>query len=665
MTKLKKMRKDLFKKDVISNHNSENAARILLDILSIDWIKGLISLKRSQILINNFGNPKVGVKIIEVIKLISKTVPSKYRNRYLKYFSSIMPLNNLLQVLSKNLIKSEFWRLDKEVCLTSLIARFEAVYAHIDNSIQTLLKDGLKEKNTIHFGRPILLRADDGSLVEVDKKFQQLAASLDRNLRFIEYHLKRTPLVNIATPPKAYEAGAFQIAGELWNSIFYLINKVSLFDWYATKISDNPETLYYQPRNKTEHIMSKIGDLRESQWLIQQFIDAEDKYKSIKMSIKSDDPFLPRNEKELRAYIEISQMCNDNRILDVEFKNGLKVKEYLRSWFVISELAKDHFNKKKGFLLESEDSVDVSNLLFISSDALISALTKKGKVEPVSAQKSIELMCYWNMDHDIFSSPLFPTNDGSYLILTCAFISGNPVRSIFRLLSHDEIDIGFKGISSEKNLENIFSRMGFKCLTGYKYQDSLGEGEIDCIAFKENIFFVCESKNIVPNESTNDRFRTLDLFEKKASKQANRGSRFINSHLSKICEQFSIKVLNNGSVRVYPFIITNLFGFTGLVINGVHVCDFSALERFAQDKYVYRMRRGEKEINKVPVHELYKGDEPTANDLLNQLHKPFQLEYERKKLKIVSTTQPMTKELNLVIFDVSESETASETIDLS
>ena len=52
------------------------------------------------------------------------------------------------------------------------------------------------------------------------------------------------------------------MTGELWNSIFYLIDKVSLFDWYATKEGDNPETLYYQPKNKTEHILKIVGELR-------------------------------------------------------------------------------------------------------------------------------------------------------------------------------------------------------------------------------------------------------------------------------------------------------------------------------------------------------------------------------------------------------------------
>ena len=54
--------------------------------------------------------------------------------------------------------------------------------------------------------------------------------------------------------------------------------------------------------------------------------------------------------------------------------------------------------------------------------------------------------------------------------------------------------------------------MGFKCLTSYKFHDPSGPGEIDCIAFKEDTFIVCESKNTIPNESTYDRYRTLELF---------------------------------------------------------------------------------------------------------------------------------------------------------
>ena len=620
----------------------------------------MTSLKRSEVLINKFGNAKAGDQITEVIDLVSKAVPSKYKNRYLKYFSSIIPLNNLLQELSKGIIESEFWLLDKEVCLASLLARFEVEYAYLDHTVQTRLKDSLKESNTLDMGKPIFLRAIDGSFVGVDDKLQQLAASLDRSLRFIEYHLQRIPLANIATSPEAYKAGTFQIAGELWNSMFYLIDKVSLFDWYATKTSDKPETLYYQPRNKPEHILNTVGDLRESQWILQGFLDAEERYRSIKKSITSDDPLVPRNDRELRSYVELSEMCHDAKILNVEFKNGLKVKEYIRAWFVISELTKEHFNEKKQSLLETKDKLDVSNLLIISADALIALLIEKGKLDRASAQESIELLTYWNMDHDVFSSPLFPTTEEQYLILTGIFASGNPVRSIFRLLSHDEIDISFKGISSEKKLGKLFTRMGFNCLTGYKFHDASGEGDIDCIAFKEDTFIVCESKNIVPNESTYDKYRTLQLFTKKASNQANRAVRFVNSNLSKICEQLSIKISNSEAARICPVIITNLFGFTGLVINAVPVCDFSALGKFAMDKYVYRTIRGKEGINKVPVKELYKGDVPTAAELLNQLHNPFQVEYEARRLKTTSITQRMTEELILEIFHVKESETTDD-----
>ena len=146
----------------------------------------------------------------------------------------------------------------------------------------------------------------------------------------------------------------------------------------------------------------------------------------------------------------------------------------------------------------------------------------------------------------------------------------------------------------------------------------------------------------------------------KASNQANRAVRFVNSHLSQMLEDLSINVSNKEAIRIFPVIITNLFGFTGLVINSVPVCDFSALGKFATDKYVYRITKNKEGINRVPFKELYKGDVPTATELLNQLHKPFQVESMAKNIKITSITQPMTKELILKIFDVRKKETNAE-----
>ena len=64
-------------------------------------------------------------------------------------------------------------------------------------------------------------------------------------------------------------------------------------------------------------------------------------------------------------------------------------------------------------------------------------------------------------------------------------------------------------------LERIFTRIGFRCSTGYKFDD-VGDGDIDCIAFKEDpsLSYV-KGKNIVPNESTYDRYRLPQLLTKK------------------------------------------------------------------------------------------------------------------------------------------------------
>ncbi len=628
----------------------------LIGILSNNWVKGLTALKRSQVLINRYGDSGAGNQIAVIIDSLSKNIPKKYLNRYKKYFKSIIPLNNLLGDISKNIVRSEFWKIDKEVCLTSLLARFEAEYAHIENEIQTLLREKADVNDTIHMRTPLFLRTDDGGFVEADKKIQQLAASLDTSLRFIEYNLNRIPLANINTSAKVYKAGAFQIAGELWNSIFYLINKVSLFDWYATIISNIPETLYYQPKNKTEYICKIIGDLRESQWIMQQFMETENKYKSIKKYIKFDERFAPRNELELRAHLELCEMCSDEKILNVKFKNGLKVKDFIRAWVVIAELSKDHFNEKKISLLETEDEIDVSDLLLISAENLMDLLKKKGGLALTDAQKCIELFTYWNMDHDVFSSPLFPTPEDGYIVLTSIFISGNPARSVFRLLSHDEIDISFKGISFEKKLDNLFREMGFKSLAGLGFSDASGKGEIDCIAYKENTFFVCECKNIVPNESSRDRYRTLKIFTKKASNQANRGARFVGSHLHQICEQLSVSIANREEIKIFPFIITNLFGFSGLAFNGVHVCDISALKRFADGKYVNRTIVSKDGKRSEPVKELYKGDTPNSNELLEQLRTPFQMRFEAKKLVANPVTQRMNEKYTLRVYDVRENE---------
>lgn len=249
-------------KDTINlpfHDNMEQSIKILIGSLSEDWAKGLTALKRSQILINKFGNRSTGERINEIIKRINTTTPIKHKRRYNRYFESITPLNNVLERYSEIIIKTEFWQYEEEVCLASLLARFEAVYSHLVENATLLLSENMKDKDEFYFGQPIFVKTEEGALINIDDKIQQLAASLDRNLRFIEYHLKRKPLVDLESSLETFKAGTFQLAGEVWNSIFYLLDKISFFDWYASEVSGDPSLLYYQPRNKNEYMLNKIG----------------------------------------------------------------------------------------------------------------------------------------------------------------------------------------------------------------------------------------------------------------------------------------------------------------------------------------------------------------------------------------------------------------------
>ncbi len=630
----------------------------LLCVLSKDWIDGLVSLRKSQILVNKFGVKKKDDQINNVINKLSAAVPKKYKNRYLKYFKSIAPINNLLRELSQRILESDLWKLQNEMCLTSFLARFETEYAKIHFGIQRHIY--AQKNKSINMGKSVFLNTINGSSVPADIKLQQLATSLDRNLRFIGYHSGQIPLVNLDISPDLDMASKLQLTGELWNSLLYLGDKVSLFDWYATKSGKDPEVYYYQPQNKQKEILHEIGNLRESEWLLQQLFDTEG-WSALKLKTPNpDDPLFPINDNEVRACVELIAMCNSNRILEIEFKNKLKVKEYIRAWHVISEIAMPNFDEKKEPSLQSGTVFDISNFLIISREDLLASLIGKGKLNQSAATKSLDILNYWNMDREVFSSPLFPTNDDRYLVLTSVFASGNPVRSVFRLLSHDEIDISFKGETTEKKLECLFEKMEFICKPNHKFTDSFGQGEIDLIAFKENIFFICESKNIVPNESVSDRYRTWKFFEKKASNQAIRGAKYVNSNLPTICKTLKIPTISRDLIQIIPVIFTNLFGFTGAVINGVHVSDLSALGKFATDKYVHETTIVNKIKTKKLVKVLYEGDVPTAAELLNHLIFPFQIEHQAKRLMTTTITQKMNKKYTLGIFDVREIEDASQ-----
>lgn len=638
----------------LMEHNDLRAKDILLKLVSKDWEKFPAKLRESKIFVNKFGDKTNGATIRECLNYLLEKTPKKYRARYLKLSRSILPLNTTLEILSQTLKNSEFWKLDRQLCLSSLLARFEIQYAHVVENVKKEFEKYMTGKSDYYFGTHSFVRADNGELITADKKIQEIAGSLNLCLRFIHFSVKDTPRAKLDTSLETYKAGTFELAGEYWNSILYLIDRVAFFNWYAIEKSSPPTVLYFKPTNRKEYLLEVIGGMRENQWLFQQFKDTEHHYKKIQEYMEKDDPFHPKNEKEYRAYIELFELCQDRRIIDVQFRNGLKVKEYIRAWFILEVIAEQQYSSKKELLLQEKQTYEPSHLLVMTQDEIISLLMNEGSISESSARRALELFDFWLTNQDIFNSPFFLTQTNKYLILSSVFLFVNPTRSALRLLAYEDIDMGFKGISSEDYIEKIFNAMGFTCLKRYNYRDNEGNAEIDLIAHKENVFIVSECKNILPKESVYDSYRAKRLLNDEASKQALRGYQFVKHNLEEICRGLSIEPFKENKPIIQPVIITNIFNFTGLTFNGVPVCDFSAIGKFATSKYVFRMREGKDKLEASPYIELYKGDKPTAKEVLEQIKNPFQIKYQIENIQETSVVQEIGEDVTAEVYQVRE-----------
>lgn len=634
--------------------NDLKAKAVLLNLASRCWEKFPAKLRESKIFINKFGDKTKGATIRECLNYLVEKTPKKYKARYLKLSHSILPLNSALETISQIVKKSEFWKLDKRLCLSSLLARFEIKYAHVVKNVEKEFGKYMNGKSEYYFGTHSFVRVDTGELISADRKLQELAESLNLCLKFIQFSVKDTPKARLDTALETYRAGTFELAGEFWNSILYLINRVAFFNWYAIEKSSDPKVLYFQPTNKKEYLLEIIGGTRQNQWLFQLFQDTKYDYKKIQKYLKIDDPFYPKDEKEYRAYMELFELCKDTRIIDVAFRNGLKVKEYIRAWSTLKVMAEQQYSDRKERLLQEEKTVEPSHLLVRSEDEIISLLMNEGGLSESSAHKAIELFNFWLSNQDIFNSPLFLTETNEYLILSSVFLFTNPTRSALRLLAYEDIDLGFKGISFENYLEKTFKAMGFSCLKRYDYKDNEGDSDIDIIAYKENLFIICECKNLLPNESVYDIYRTKKLLNDKASKQALRGCQFVMGNLKDLYKKLSIEFYVKEKPIIVPVIITNIFDFTGLIFNGVPICDFSAIGKFATSKYVSRIIEGKDKREELPYIELYKGAKPTAKEVLEQIKNPFQIKFQIENIQETSVIQKIGEDITAEVYEIRE-----------
>jgi hypothetical protein len=171
---------------------------------------------------------------------------------------------------------------------------------------------------------------------------------------------------------------------------------------------------------------------------------------------------------------------------------------------------------------------------------------------------------------DPFYRPLIRLDQHS-LLLACTFIETSRFsRNIFSIAIRDtDVNLSSKGIKPVLGIKSAFENARFEVrLSVPVWNGHTLVTDVDLTAFKDNTLFIAQIKVLIQPDTPYEEWKCLQSLQT--------GVRQLNDclrHLPYLSQRLH---LNQGT-RVFPFLLTNIWDFTGMTIQGFKVVDFSYL----------------------------------------------------------------------------------------
>lgn len=217
--------------------------------------------------------------------------------------------------------------------------------------------------------------------------------------------------------------------------------------------------------------------------------------------------------------------------------------------------------------------------------------------------------------------------DGRLYCLPHVLSITNIPRVILSHLGELEVQIGRKGRALEQEVGRIFEGAGHRG-AGFKFKVDDEEYECDfAVIWDRKLFlFECKNRSLSGGKPSRVHRFLFDMLE--AIGQLNRLKAVLEDHPEIVKKHL-------GEDAEYDEIV--LSALNGLPwsmlgdIDGVHVFDASALGKFFRSGTVdlqmpRKLPTGQTIIFRQPLRQIWAGDKPTAEDFLQQLRAPFQVE---------------------------------------
>lgn len=334
--------------------------------------------------------------------------------------------------------------------------------------------------------------------------------------------------------------------------------------------------------------------------------------------IRSIDDGKYLSENEICALLAFSQQYGADIFTDTKTCEGLTIREWLRGYSCLIYLSKG-----------SEEAT--TNHCY-TLEQLIGVLKTGGLGEGL-AYKFISLVTFGPKSRDLYDCPLLKMSGDYYYLFYKSIQKSNVYFILSSLLSSLEFVYEKKGANFEDQINNKLIDNDILARTFKFKRGNNEEYEYDSVFIMEKRVFVVECKNrSLPcwNPVRGARFKQLI---DDTTKQVKR----LVSGLTKYPEVFKAQFNQDiADFEVVPLIMWSLpFAYLG-VYEGVFISDSSSFGRFFEFRAITFKEYGEDKKGPVKtknIRQIWEGDKPTSDDLLEYLDRPIQLNIYLNTLK--------------------------------
>lgn len=240
---------------------------------------------------------------------------------------------------------------------------------------------------------------------------------------------------------------------------------------------------------------------------------------------------------------------------------------------------------------------------------------------------------------DIFSQPLVYVSEKQGIFTPCFIMQMNAERIIDKILGAIDYNLEDKGHRMEKVINSLIARSEYIKINKNQIKFKAFDGkdvEFDCIAVFEGKLIIMEMKcRTTPysDKERNDKEAVLH----EAVEQVKRRVQVVQNNWEEIKRRSSIKLMDSAPQEsdIIKIVCFNFFNFTGQVIHGVYITDWSAITKYFNSPIDYANVSRGSSIKKVAVRNIWRANKPTLDNFKKFLEMPSMMKNFYDNIKII------------------------------